>query len=76
MTNKSTLKGKPVQKEYKGRADAFIAYSHELNRAYLLPIPVVFQRTMTLRLVPASNGQEAGINYASDYEICPKDDPL
>jgi prevent-host-death family protein len=50
--------------------DAVAAYSQELKRCFLLPISLAAGRSVIhLRLDPAKNGQEGGINYARDYEL-------
>jgi hypothetical protein len=52
--------------------DAVAAYSSELKRSFLLPIAEVSgMRGVYLRLEPASNNQERGIRWASDYELEP-----
>jgi hypothetical protein len=50
--------------------DAVAAYCRDLERCYLLPISLVAGRTgIYLRLKPARNNQELGVNYAETYEL-------
>jgi hypothetical protein len=50
--------------------DAVAAYCPDLDRCYLLPISLVAGRTgIFLRLQPARNNQELGVNYAERYEL-------
>jgi PD-(D/E)XK endonuclease len=50
--------------------DALAAYCPDLERCYLLPISLVAGRTgIHLRLKPARNNQELGVNYAERYEL-------
>jgi hypothetical protein len=50
--------------------DAIGIYCHELESCYLVPIEVVAgRRGIYLRLAPSRNKQEAGINWASSYEL-------
>jgi hypothetical protein len=50
--------------------DAFAAYCPELDRCYYLPMELFSGRSQVqLRLAPALNGQESGINWARHYEF-------
>jgi PD-(D/E)XK endonuclease len=50
--------------------DALAAYCPDLGRSYLLPITLVTGRSgIYLRLNPARNNQELGVNYAEKYEL-------
>jgi hypothetical protein len=50
--------------------DAIGIYCAELDSCYLVPIQVVAgRRGIYLRLAPSRNNQEAGINWASSYEL-------
>ena len=50
--------------------DAVAAYSPELRRCYLLPLEKFSCRTyVQLRLATTRNNQQAGVHWASDYEL-------
>ena len=50
--------------------DAVAAYCHELKRCYWLPIELVDGKSsISLRLQPAINRQEAAVTYAADHEF-------
>jgi hypothetical protein len=50
--------------------DAYAAYCDELDRCYYLPMELFAGRSqIQLRLAPALNGQESGINWARHYEL-------
>jgi hypothetical protein len=50
--------------------DAIAAYSLDLNRCYFVPLDQFDGRsTLQLRLVPARNNQQLGINWADDYDF-------
>jgi prevent-host-death family protein len=50
--------------------DAFAAYCAEVDECYLLPIDVFSGRVaIQLRLEPARNNQNLGINWAKEYEF-------
>lgn len=61
-----------VVRNYHGRADYFGVYCSELNRVFLVPVNDVGTGTITLRLTPAKNGQVAGIRFAADYDLTPR----
>jgi hypothetical protein len=50
--------------------DAFAVYSRDLERCYFLPIgEFVGRSSIRLRIAPARNNQNLGINWAADYEF-------
>lgn len=50
--------------------DAVAAYCPDLNRSFLLPKSLSVGRTnVQLRLGPCRNNQQAGINWARDFEL-------
>ncbi len=51
-------------------ADAFAAYSMDLDRCYLLP-PELWanRRNVQLRIAPTLNNQARGVNWADDFEF-------
>lgn len=50
--------------------DAIVAYCGNLDRVYLLPAELVVGKHMVhLRLSQPTNGQRAGLNWASDFEF-------
>jgi PD-(D/E)XK endonuclease len=60
-----------VQKRYTmTEIDAFTAYSLEFDKCYFLPFDWFPQsRAASLRLGPAMNNQQRGINWAEEYEF-------
>jgi prevent-host-death family protein len=53
-----------------GEIDAVAAYCADLDRCYLLPPEIVTDRNaVRLRLSETKNGQQAGLNWASQYEL-------
>jgi hypothetical protein len=57
--------------------DAFAAYCSELDRCYFLPLErFVGRAAIQLRLMPTKNNQQAGINWASDFEFAATLEPL
>jgi hypothetical protein len=54
-------------RDYRGDADLFAVYTHELRQVHLVPVEEVGTTSASLRLSPARNNQERGIRYASDY---------
>jgi PD-(D/E)XK nuclease superfamily protein len=50
--------------------DAFAAYSADVGRCYFLPVDLfAFRTEIQLRLAPARNNQQVGINWAKDFEF-------
>ncbi|MCI0464418.1 MAG: group I intron-associated PD-(D/E)XK endonuclease [Gemmataceae bacterium] len=59
-------------RDYRGEVDCFGVYCPETDGVYLVPITAVAgQRSCSLRLTPAKNGQSKGIRWAKDYEVVP-----
>jgi hypothetical protein len=60
-----------IRRQYApGEIDMVAAYCAELDRCYLLPLPLSVDRTaVQLRLVPTRNNQQRLINWAKDYEF-------
>ena len=58
-------------RSYDGEVDQFGVYSPDTGLTYLVPFEDVPTRGCTLRLLPARNGQAAGIRWARDYELGP-----
>jgi hypothetical protein len=57
--------------------DAFAAYCAEINRCYFLPLAIFGQRSeISLRLSPTRNNQEAGVNWAKEFEFAATLSPL
>jgi hypothetical protein len=53
-----------------GEVDAIIAYCEELDRCYVLPLPLFSGRSaVQLRLERARNNQCQGVHWAADYEL-------
>src|SRR4051794_5608265 len=68
--NRRTRAGMLTRTYTAEEVDAFAAYSMELDRCYFLPFRVfVGRRNIQLRLAPSRNNQQAGINWAEDYEF-------
>jgi hypothetical protein len=50
--------------------DAFAAYSLDTDRCYFLPLTSFpYSRAIQLRVGPARNNQQRGINWAADFEF-------
>jgi hypothetical protein len=50
--------------------DAFAAYCADTDRCYYLPIErFAYSQAIQLRIAPARNNQQQGINWAKDYEF-------
>ena len=50
--------------------DAIAAYCAELDRCYFVPLDRFEGRSaVQLRLVPARNNQQLGINWADDFDL-------
>ncbi len=50
--------------------DAIAAFCPELDRCFLLPLARFSGRAeIQLRLVPARNNQERGVNWADDFRL-------
>jgi hypothetical protein len=50
--------------------DAFAAYCAKLDQCYFLPLESFAGRTsIQLRLAPTKNNQQAGVNWAKDFEF-------
>jgi prevent-host-death family protein len=66
-----TARGEMIRSTYSAEEiDAVAAYCEELDTSYLLPIELVDgMRAVCLRLTPPKNGQRAGLNWASDFEL-------
>jgi hypothetical protein len=53
--------------------DAFAAYCADTDRCYYLPMTMFGGRSsIQLRLAPTRNNQQAGINWANDFEFAAK----
>src|SRR5205085_10152139 len=53
---------------YAGKIEFFGVYCPETDQVYLVPIGEATNRTCSLRVTPAKNGQHKGIRWAKDYE--------
>ena len=52
------------------QVDAFAAYCLDTDRCYFLPLTKFGGRgSVQLRLAPTRNNQEAGVNWAKDFEF-------
>jgi prevent-host-death family protein len=70
LTNRRGPDGYTRTKYTSDEIDAVAAYCHELDACFYIPIEVIDGTgTMHLRLGPARNGQRAGLNFASDYQL-------
>jgi len=54
---------------YEGKVDLFLAYCTDNNKVYIVRMDQSTKSVMTLRLTPALNGQEKGVQWARDYEF-------
>jgi hypothetical protein len=63
--------GKLLSRRYSSaEADAFAAYSFDLDRCFLLPPNLwVDRRELRLRISPTRNNQARGVHWAKDYEF-------
>ncbi len=53
-----------------GEIDAIAAYSHELDRSFLIPVARIDGRShIQLRLHPTRNNQARGINWADEFDL-------
>ena len=71
FTNKSTRRGKVIQKRYHpGEIEAFIVYNRSNDSLYILPLEMLLQkkRGIRLRFEPPKNYQKKGILWAAEYE--------
>ena len=60
-----------------GEIDAFAAYCPDLDRCYFLPFhDFVGRSEVQLRLGPCRNNQQAGVNWARDFEFAATLRPL
>ncbi len=70
LGNRFTPGGYVRTKYLRGEIDAVAAYCAALDHCYLLPADLVTDRsTIQLRLAATKNGQEAGLHWASQYEL-------
>jgi len=60
-----------VPLDYRGQADMFGVYCHELHGCYLVPVEHVPTRFAILRVRPARNGQSIGVRWAETYLLRP-----
>ena len=58
-----------VIRSYRGEADLFLVYCSDTGRVYSVPVEEATAGCMYLRVEPTLNGQQQGINWASDYEL-------
>ena len=70
FTNKSTRRGKVIQKRYHpGEIEAFIVYNRSNDSLYILPLEMLLQQgEVTLRLGSPKNNQQKKLHWATDYE--------
>jgi len=69
-TNRCTPRGYVTSCYSAEEVDVITAYSHELHRAFLIPIDEAEgRRGIHLRLEPTLNNQVQGIKWARDYEF-------
>lgn len=62
-------KGNYIQKSYKGDVDYIAIFCFNLNRAFLVPIHLIGQNDLYLRVKPTLNNQKKGILWAKDFEL-------
>lgn len=58
-------------RHYRGDADLFAVFCVENRRVYLVPVDDLPTTLGSLRLDPTRNGQQAGIRWATQYELHP-----
>jgi hypothetical protein len=56
-------------RDYDGQTDVFLVMCPDVDRLYCVPIDDAPTTGMQLRLDPPRNGQNQGINWATDYEL-------
>lgn len=56
-------------RSYRGEAEIFLVYCHELERIYAVPVDEAPTSHMALRLKPARNGQVRRVHPAEKYEL-------
>lgn len=56
-----------TSRDYRGDADLFAVYTHELRQVHLVPVEAVGRSGANLRLQPPRNNQSKRIRYASDF---------
>lgn len=54
---------------YKGQADVFAVYSPELDKVFIVPVTLVGESVVSLRLAPAKNRQVKGVRLADSFEL-------
>jgi len=57
------------RQDYRGRADVFGVYAHQLDRVYVVPVADCARLRGYLRCTPTRNNQQRGVRYAGDYAI-------
>jgi hypothetical protein len=55
--------------DYRGRADAFGVFAHQLDRVYIVPVEGCPIPQARLRCTPTRNNQQRGVRYAGDYAV-------
>jgi hypothetical protein len=58
-----------LRRRYDGEIEYFAVYCPANRSVYVVPCDEATPRQFTLRIVPTSNGQEARVRWAADYEI-------
>jgi hypothetical protein len=66
----ATHRGKG-RRGYRGEADVFAVYCPALDRVYFIPVAVIPERQVVLRVQPARNGQLRNVRQATEYERWP-----
>jgi hypothetical protein len=62
---------RPNGVSYRGQIECFGVFCPQNGRAYLVPMAALAtsDSTARLRLLPARNGQRAGVRFANEFEI-------
>jgi hypothetical protein len=61
-----------AQRDYRGQADVFLVWCHELRTLYEVPVEACGKRMVALRVQPPRNAQRARTRIATAYEVqCP-----